>query len=355
MKVESVLSAIIIVGPETRTDGEGSALTSGATLRFSPAVTQVRPGTPLVCVDVLGRSVTVRLIDELRRAGVDTISLVGNVSDVFASGIDPAVSVMPCSREDAWRMAKHELNMGKQGSLHAMLVVRAGAYVDIDLRNAVQYHRDQARAVTRVLDKQGPLDMWIVDPARIGEEGEEPDLSVALHGDEPAQYLVSGYVNRLEGPSDLRQLAVDGLTSRCGLRPQGSEIRPGVWMDEGAQIHRDTRIVAPAFIGRGSRIAAQCLITRCTNIESNCHVDYGTVVEDSSILSNSYVGIGLDLSHAIVDGSHLLNLEHNVTLEVADPCIIRQNKVLREETNFRSSVGFALENSPNALAEEGSR
>ena len=342
-----MLSAIVIVGPESRTDGE-----DGATPRFSPAVTRVRAGTPLVCVDVLGRSVTGHLVEEIRRAGVDMISVVGNVSDVFASGIDLAVRVMPCSTEDAWRMAKHELNMGKQSGLHAMLIVRAGAYVDIDLSSAFQYHRDQARAVTRVFDKRGPLDIWIIDPARIGEE---PDLSVALHLDKPAQYLVSGYVNRLEGPADLRQLAVDGLTSRCGLRPQGIELRPGVWMDEGAQIHRDTRIVAPAFIGCGTRIAAQCLITRCSNIESHCHVDYGTVVEDSSILSNSYVGIGLDLSHAIVDGNHLLNLEHNVTLEVADPCIIRQNKVLREETNFRSPVGFALEHSPSALAEDSSR
>jgi NDP-sugar pyrophosphorylase family protein len=347
--VESVLSAIIIVGHESRVDGEGRALKGGATSRFSPAVTQVQPGTPLVCVDVLGRSVIARLIDEVRRAGVDTIALVGNVSDVSPSSIDLAVSIGPCSTEDAWRMARQELNMGKQSQVDAMVIVRAAAYADIDLRSAFQYHRDQDRAVTRVSDKDGPLDIWIIDPARIGEE---QDLSVALHGEDPARYLMRGYVNRLAGPRDLRQLAFDGLTSRCGLRPQGTDIRPGVWMDEGAQIHQDTRIVAPAFIGRGTRIGAQCLITRCTNIESNCHVDYGTVVEDSSILSNSYVGIGLDLSHAIVDGSHLLNLERNVTLKVGDPCILRQNKVPGEETNCRPPVGFALEHS--ALAEDTS-
>ena len=102
---------------------------------------------------------------------------------------------------------------------------------------------------------------------------------------QPARYFVRGYVNRLTGPADLRRLAVDALTSRCRLRPQGTESRPGVWMDEGAQVHRDARIVAPIFIGRGARISEQCLVTRCSSIESNCHIDYGTVVEDSSILS----------------------------------------------------------------------
>jgi len=137
-------------------------------------------------------------------------------------------------------------------------------------------------------------------------------------------------------------LVVDALTSRCSLRPQGIEVRPGVWLDEGARVHRDARIVSPAFIGRGASIAEQCLITRCSSVESNCQIDYGTVVEDSSILSNTYVGIGLDLSHSIVDGSNLLNLERGVTLEIADPCVIRQNLVPLQEKNFRSPARFGF-------------
>jgi hypothetical protein len=56
-------------------------------------------------------------------------------------------------------------------------------------------------------------------------------------------------------------------------------------------------------------------------------VDFGTAVEDSTILPNSYVGIGLDLSHSIVDGRNLLNLQHNVDLEITDPVVMRQNTV----------------------------
>jgi carbonic anhydrase/acetyltransferase-like protein (isoleucine patch superfamily) len=348
--VEPVLSAIVIVGPETREHEESSALTGGQSADFSPAVTQVLQETPLVCVEALGRSVAGRTIEEVRRAGVDVISLLGNVSGVCRPSTDSAINIVPCSTEDAWRRTKQELITGKQSCVDAAIIIRAGAYADFDLRDALQSHRDQCRAVTRVFDQQGPLDIWIIDPSRLDAY---PEFLTTVREDEPARYLVNGYVNRLESPRDLRKLIVDGLTSRCGLRPQGTEIRPGVWVDDAAQIHRDARIVAPAFIGRGTRIAEQCLITRCSNIESNCQVDYGTVVEDSSILSNSYVGIGLDLSHAIVDGSNLINLEHDVTLEIADPCIIRQNRLLREETNFQSPVGFALGNGQFAQAEEG--
>jgi hypothetical protein len=52
-------------------------------------------------------------------------------------------------------------------------------------------------------------------------------------------------------------------------------------------------------------------------------VDYGTVVEDSSVLSNTYVGIGLDLSHSMVEGNNLLNLQHEVVLKISDPVVLR--------------------------------
>lgn len=100
-------------------------------------------------------------------------------------------------------------------------------------------------------------------------------------------------------------------------------------MAEGAQVERGARIVAPAFLGRDVKISEQCLITRCSSIERNCQIYYGTVVEDSSILSGTYVGIGLDLLHCIADGICLVNLNREVALEIKDPVVMRlmrQNK-----------------------------
>ena len=74
-----------------------------------------------------------------------------------------------------------------------------------------------------------------------------------------------------------------------------------------------------------------------SNVESNCQIDYGTIVEDSSILSNTYVGIGLDVSHSIVNGDQLLNLEQGVAVEIADPGMIRRNSVLRQEASLQSA------------------
>jgi hypothetical protein len=81
--------------------------------------------------------------------------------------------------------------------------------------------------------------------------------------------------------------------------------------------------VAPAYIGCGTKVRADALITRLTNIERDCCIDSGTVVEDSSILSNTTVGICLDLCHAVVNGSELFSLERDVVVEVSDPKVMR--------------------------------
>jgi NDP-sugar pyrophosphorylase family protein len=348
-----VLSAIVIVGREFREELDGGLPVETASSEFSLGTPQLEQRTPLACVDVLGRSVAARLIDELQHADVAAISIFvdATLAPRHVAG-DSSRNVTLSASEDPWEMAGQKLTGYAETEIEAILVMRASAYVEFDLNDLLQSHREQGKAVTRAYDNEGSLDIWIVDHTRIAES---ENLLTTLRTSKAARYRVRGYVNRLEHPRDLRRLVVDGLTSRCRFRPQASEIRPGVWIDESAQVNRDARIVAPAYIGRGSRVEAQCLITRCSNVESNCQVDYGTVVEDSSILSNSYVGIGLDLSHSIVNGNNLLNLERDVTLEIADPCVIRPNRVARKEKNRHSPIIVGLEGAHFAPAEEGSR
>jgi NDP-sugar pyrophosphorylase family protein len=347
-----VVGAIILVATKIPQlpRGVSAAKNSGGNLRPG----EFQNGTPLACVEVLGRSVLERGIDQLMRAGVNAITLLGD--SCFApvrSEVDQASTNFPFTWEDdAWLGATRILRRHKEPGIDVIFLVRAAAYVELDPLDALQFHRGQRQVVTRAFDEEGPLDLWIIDTARV-TEGE--DIVATLAESEPAHYAVSGYVNRLEGPHDLRRLVVDSLSSRCRLRPQGSETRPGVWMNEGAQVHRTARIVAPAFLGRKSKIEEQCLITRCSNVESNCQIDYGTVVEDSSILSNSYVGIGLDVSHSIVNGKQLLNLERDVALEIQDPGMIRRNAIPRKEASLQRADTFDWEEMISTRDEEKRR
>jgi NDP-sugar pyrophosphorylase family protein len=224
--------------------------------------------------------------------------------------------------------------------IETALVAGLGGYVEFDAEEMLQFHRQERQASTRAFNGQGALDLWVIDCNRSEKTAGNFDLWAAP-ATRSAAYPLCGYVNPLAHARDLRRLVVDALQGRCQLSPIGREIKPRVWVDDGAHLHRRARVVAPAYIGRASSVREDTLITRFSNVESFCEVDYGTVIEDTSVLSNSYVGIWLDVPHAVVCGSKLLNLSRNATLNVADASMLRRNIALPKEISRQIPVEVA--------------
>jgi hypothetical protein len=277
---------------------------------------------PLAGSEILGRSTLERIIERFVRVEVDVISVLvqaeffplapfrgsfGNVSVHVVSDIDSAIA----------RKLREYSMTGVQRSF----VQCAEAYTETDLLDLFYFHREARQIATRAFDREGALALWVVDCGISGEPGVVTVLREAGRND--ASYFVRGYVHRLTHPRDLREIAVDMLHGRCEKGITGKEIRPGVWIDEGARVHGRARIVAPAYIGCGSKVRADTLITRSSSVERDCCVDYGTVIEDSSVLPRTHVGIWLDVCHAVANGNRLYSLKRDVAVEILDPSVMR--------------------------------
>ena len=263
------------------------------------------PACPIASLEVLGRSIVEHTIARLHTAGIHTVSVVREVGFSLTAGRRFVPDVL--------------MKQARRG-FERVLLIRLGAYAEVDCADLLQFHSEEGAGVTRVCDASGPLDFWVLDsaPARRSRLNLDSPWDV----NPPSDYLTRGYVNRLEDARDLRRLVADAFEGRCAIRPCGREITPGVWIDDGARIHRSARIVAPAYIGRGTRVRAAALISRFSNLERRCLVDYGTAIEDSSVLPYTHVGRGLDLAHAVVEGSRLVNLSHNVVVTIRDTNLI---------------------------------
>jgi len=307
-----VPGAIVIAGPEGKNENDGTLPLDSSTAKFQSSF--------LAGIEVLGRSVLSRMVQDLSQTRIQELSILVD-SSLIASSSTASQDLGPYATADVWSSARARLLQAKKNGLDIVIVMMMRAYIEFDPAELMQFHRDRCEPVTRACDEQGPLDLWVVTPQAFDEED---DLQQMLQSAERPYYPVRGYVNRLHTLRDLRRLSLDGLSSRCQVRPKGYEVRPGVWMADGAQVDQAARIVAPAYLGSGARIAEQCLVTRCSSIEANSHVDYGTAVEDSWILPNTYVGIGLDLAHSIASGSCLWNLHRDVRVEIIDPVVMRQ-------------------------------
>jgi NDP-sugar pyrophosphorylase family protein len=331
--------AILIVGAETPVDELPAS--SAASVSDQPLVLW---DEPLACLEILGRTTVERMIERFLREDLAVVSVLVDASVAHlvstigkSDGNSGRLNYQVV--DDVWSAVAQTLKDYSEGGIDHAVVATTSAYVECDLPDLLQFHRERRHAVTRGFDSFGALEFWVVDSARANEV---TFLPLRPQASEASSFcFVKPYVNRLATPRHLRHFVTDALTGRCEARPAGRETRPGVWIDDGAQLHKRARIVAPAYIGRGSRIREDTLITRCSNIESFSSVDYGSVIEDSSILSNSYVGIWLDVSHALVRGNKLLNFKRNVLLEFSDTSLIRENTAVskRRESALPVTAG----------------
>jgi hypothetical protein len=289
------------------------------------------------CVEVVGRSSLERMVERFGAIGIETISILVNSKDCPSlqpfRGNHANVSVQITNNVQS--ALKGRLATYSEQGIRNSFVSWGSAYVETDLLDLLCFHQESKQVVTPTLSSEGPLPLWVVDCFAASQS---PLANCLQHSEQASsRYFVREYASCLEGPRDLRRFAADILTRRCQTHPSGQQVRPGVWIDQGADVHRRARIVAPAYIGCDSRIKADALITRLSNVERDCLIESGTVIEDSSILDNTSVGICLDVCHSVASGNRLLNLERDVVVEILD------SRVMRSSIDSRNSLSMESE------------
>jgi len=279
------------------------------------------PAAPLALLDVAGRSALNRLSERLQVQGVSRVTAMLEGDSALlppAVTLSPAIEYHAASGDRFWRASENAFNDLGQGSTDVVLLIRLGAYLELDVEKLVQCHLEGRRRVTRAVHRGLPLDAFCVYGSRRNDAASIFRSRFAGCRGDWTPFPHEGYLNPLADSRDLRQFAIDMLTLKTETRPSGKEIRPGIWVAPQAAIEKGARLVAPAFIGSSARIRNGAVVTRCTTIEHHAEVDCGTVVENSTLLPYSSVGAGLDLAHSVAGMGQIANLRRGATVEVSD-------------------------------------
>ena len=293
-----------------------------------PAAQERIGGVPFAYLDVLGLPIVERVQRRLQKFGVSCITFISDSpcdSGPFAHTIQfaPTMPHVHAEGEQLWQAAEETFVKYAEEGADLVFALRIGPYVEVDYEALVQHHLDHHCAVTMAVDNENqPLDLCVLSASARTDAAALFKNRMERMRRECAPFYVKGYFNRLETTADLRRLAVDGLLAKNAIRPEGTEIKPGIWAGTGARIHRKARVIAPAFIGAHAKVRASTLITRGTVIEHHGDVDCGTVVENSSVLPFTRVGAGLDVMHSVVGFHRLAHLRQNVEVEIADQKIV---------------------------------
>jgi hypothetical protein len=241
---------------------------SGRVCEFNYGARRQPTKAPIACVEILGQSALERTVTRFQRAGVQAISIIaGSHPNPSLKARNLEIAFAGLSR-DRWLKAAHKMKEHAAWGVDEVIVMGLGAYVEFDLAEALQSHRARRSFLTQLQHDQQPLDFWIVDAAAIRMQACDCTLPFSMDrtNGPSVQYPVRGYANRLADAYDLRQLAADAFLARCTIRPRGNEVKPGIWMDDGAKAHRSARIVAPAYLGKRDFRAALRALDRAQQL-----------------------------------------------------------------------------------------
>jgi NDP-sugar pyrophosphorylase family protein len=278
--------------------------------------------TPIALLDVLGRSTLLRTIDRLRAAGVREIVVLSDVEPLPPRPASDLCKFSVPAQDCVWGEALRQVRRFAQQS-ECVMVLRLGPWAEVDYAAMVGQHRRVGSALTQAYSAvAGLLEMFVISSSSMSEaaalmRGEMRDERI-----QPALYETSGYVNTMSTPADIRKLVLDSFAGAAAVPPYGQELRPGVWVGRKARIHREARLLAPAFIGAFCNVHRDAVVTRGSSMEHHSELERGTVVDGSSLLPYTRVAAGLDVTQSVVGFGQVHSLEHQVTVDVEDTQLI---------------------------------
>ncbi len=272
-------------------------------------------------LEIAGKSPLERMAERLAQYGIPPVAAI--VETNSNSFITPSgLNCIAASTDRFWRVAETIFNDMAQAGTELVVLVRLGAYAEIDFERLVQVHVDRGTRVSQSSHNGQKLDIFCLSASRRNDAASLFRSQLSRCRSECPLVEDAAYMNPLASARDLRQFAIDILTRRTETCPAGEEVRPGVWMGRKASIEKGARILAPAFIGAYARVRTGAVVTRCSTVEHHAQVDCGSVVENSSVLPYCYVGAALDLSHSVAGMRQVANLRRDVTVEIPDPKLI---------------------------------
>lgn len=276
--------------------------------------------------DVAGKSALERTAERLQKFGASPVTAVIE-GEPYNGGIKSisSISQVVATPDRFWRAAESAFSDLVQSGAELVILVRLGAYAEIDFESMVQFHLDRQCRVSQAKQNGQVLEVFCISASRRNDAASLFRSKLTHCRSDCPQFENFGYLNPLADSLDLRQFAIDVLTLKTETSPAGEQIRPGVWAASRAQIEKGARVLAPAFIGSCARIRSGAVITRCSSIEHHAQVDCGTIVENASLLPYSYIGAALELAHSVAGFSCIWNLRRDCVVRISDVKLLRHS------------------------------
>lgn len=347
--------------------------------------TRLRPLTcclPKPMVPIANRPMMAHILELVRQHGYTNVTatlfyLPDAIRNYFGDGrsfgldMDYAVEDVPLGTAGS---VKNACGAAKD----TLLVISGDTLTDINLAEALEFHRRKGSAATLVLTKvRSPLEyglvitdgdgkirrflekpgwgevfsdcvntgIYILEPDVLKEipDGQVFDFSKNLF---PALlkkkaplygFLASGYWSDIGNLDQYREAQIDILRGNiqvAGIQTAQYQPQPGVWVGKGCEISSDAVLAGPALIGSGCIVSAGAFVGEYSMIGDDVRLEPGASIKRSVIWSGSQLGAGSEL-RGVVAASRTIIGPHATAFEGA---VIGERSCVGERTVIRPGV-----------------
>jgi len=121
---------------------------------------------------------------------------------------------------------------------------------------------------------------------------------------------------------EFHTVALDAIAGRYGLELAGQPSAEGVLAGRGASFETISPPGRGVQVGEFAKVHRRAVLGHRVAIGDRTVVDDGTRVEDTVVLADTYLGAGLSVRHAIVDGSTLIRVDTGAITRIKDTAIL---------------------------------
>ncbi len=302
-------------------------------------------GRPKPMVSVVDKPMIEHIIDLLKRYGINDMVftlqyMADSIQSYFGDGSAFGVNI---------QYSIEETPLGTAGSVKqaqallddTFIIISGDALTDFNLESAIDFHKSHKSLATLVLkrvpnpleygviitDERGAIKqflekpswsevfsdtvntgIYVIEPSILDyfEEGKVFDFSkdlfpMMLEKSDPLfGYVADGYWCDIGNLPDYLRSCGDYLSGQCDLPISGTEIRPGLRVEDDVEIAPSAHLEGPIYLGRGVKIKSGATIIGPTVIRDDTIVDTRATIDHSIIWRNCYIGERAELRGAIL-------------------------------------------------------
>lgn len=343
--------------------------------------TRLRPLTcklPKPMVPIAGRPMVEYILALLQQyhfteVGMTLFYLPELIANYFGDGREFGVNL---------RYFVEETPLGTAGSVKnaeaflddTFLVISGDALTDINLTEALVFHRARRALVTIVLTKvTNPLEygvviteedgrvkrflekpgwgevfsdtvntgIYLIEPEifRYYEKGKAVDFSkdlfpLLLQAGAPLYgYVAEGYWSDVGNLAQYRQANYDLLDGKLQFTPAGQELAPGIWVGEGTELPATVQVEAPVALGKYVRVNKNATLGKHTVIGDHSLVGEEASLKRAILWNHTYVGYQTEIRGAIL--AHRTHLKSGVRVYegavLGEGCTVGSKAVIQPE------------------------